>query len=151
MPSAPLLAGIFILTLIVTLASYGKAGVGSDDAFEAVSGKGVHYFYNPTSYGNSIAVAISLIMGVTCANMVHAGYWQRIWAAESNAAIVRWCSGLIGVNGVGSALEACSLKPVGCGAYETSMVNAMIVESSDPALAAMCPELTRTQRMSWIM
>jgi hypothetical protein len=25
------------------------------------------------------------------------------------------------------------------------------VESSDPALAAMCPELTRTQRMSWIM
>ena len=27
----------------------------------------------------------------------------------------------------------------------------MIVESSDPALAAMCPELTREQRMSWIV
>ena len=76
---------------------------------------------------------------------------RDVAVAVSNAAIVRWCSGLIGVNGLGSELEACSLKPVGRGAYETSMVNAMIVESSDPALAAMCPELTRTQRMSWIM
>ena len=72
---------------------------------------------------------------------------RDVAVAVSNAAIVRWCSGLNGE----SELEACSLKPVGCGAYETSMVNAMIVESSDPALAAMCPELTRTQRMSWIM
>ena len=75
---------------------------------------------------------------------------RDVAVAVSNAAIVRLCSGLTGVN-MGSELEACSLKPVGCGAYETSMVNAMIVESSDPALAAMCPELTRTQRMSWIM
>jgi Na+/proline symporter len=43
----------------------------------------------PTDYGNSVAIAISLIMGVTCANMVHAGYWQRIWAAESNVAVQR--------------------------------------------------------------
>ena len=76
---------------------------------------------------------------------------RDVAVAVSNAAIVRWCSGLTGVMNAGSELEACSLKPVGCGAYETSMVNAMIVESSDPALAAMCPELTRTQRMSWIM
>ena len=41
--------------------------------------------------------------------------------------------------------------PVAPAAYDTAGVNAMIVESSDPALAAMCPELTREQRMSWIM
>ena len=76
---------------------------------------------------------------------------RDVAVAVSSSMIVRLCSGLTGVTGAGSELEACSLKPVDCGAYETSMVNAMIVESSDPALAAMCPELTRTQRMSWIM
>ena len=74
---------------------------------------------------------------------------RDVAVAVSNSIVVDGCLGL-GVN-AGSELEACSLKPVGCGAYETSRVNAMIVESSDPALAAMCPELTRTQRMSWIM
>jgi S1-C subfamily serine protease len=76
---------------------------------------------------------------------------RDVAVAVSNSIVVNGCLGLTGMNGAGSELEACSLKPVGCGAYETSMVNAMIVESSDPALAAMCPELTRTQRMSWIM
>jgi S1-C subfamily serine protease len=76
---------------------------------------------------------------------------RDVAVAVSNSIVVNGCLGLTGMNGAGSELEACSLKPVGRGAYETSMVNAMIVESSDPALAAMCPELTRTQRMSWIM
>jgi Na+/proline symporter len=53
-----------------------------------VAGHGVHPIYSPTDYGNSIAVAFSLIMGVTCANMFHAGMWQRVWAAESNEAVV---------------------------------------------------------------
>ena len=46
---------------------------------------------------------------------------------------------------------ATAAAPVAPAAYDTAGVNAMIVESSDPALAAMCPELTREQRMSWIM
>mmetsp|Transcript_10897 Transcript_10897/g.45376 ORF Transcript_10897/g.45376 Transcript_10897/m.45376 type:complete len:169 (-) Transcript_10897:1427-1933(-) len=49
------------------------------------------------------------------------------------------------------ARAASAAAPVAPAAYDTAGVNAMIVESSDPALAAMCPELTREQRMSWIM
>ena len=47
--------------------------------------------------------------------------------------------------------SATAAAPVAPAAYDTAGVNEMIVESSDPALAAMCPELTREQRMSWIM
>ena len=47
--------------------------------------------------------------------------------------------------------SATAAAPVAPAAYDTAGVNAMIVESSDPALAAMCPELTREQGMSWIM
>ena len=99
-------AGIFLLTLIIAIAAYAMAlecemgasatntsvttmCVAGWDAgrFSDAAGHGVHPNYVPTNYGNSLAVAISLIMGVTCANMFHAGYWQRVWAAESNAAV----------------------------------------------------------------
>jgi len=81
--------GIFILTLVICIAAYAEAGINDRSAWEEVTGHGVSQFYLPTDYGNSVAIAISLIMGVTCANMVHAGYWQRIWAAETNAAVQR--------------------------------------------------------------
>ncbi len=81
--------GIFVLTVIVAIAAYADAGVGDQASWDEVVGHGVSPVYMPTDYGNSFAVAISLIMGVTCANLVHAGYWQRIWAAESNTAVVR--------------------------------------------------------------
>ena len=55
---------------------------------------------------------------------------------------------LVGGTGFRAATAA---SPVAPAAYATAGINAMIVESSDPALAAMCPELTREQRMSWIM
>ena len=35
--------------------------------------------------------------------------------------------------------------------YATAQINCMILKSSDPALAAMCPELTPTQRKAWIL
>ena len=35
--------------------------------------------------------------------------------------------------------------------YATSEINRRVMESSDPALAAMCPELTPEQRRSWIL
>eukprot|EP00324_Dicrateria_rotunda_P004885 CAMPEP_0206158210 /NCGR_PEP_ID=MMETSP1474-20131121/4622_1 /ASSEMBLY_ACC=CAM_ASM_001110 /TAXON_ID=97495 /ORGANISM="Imantonia sp., Strain RCC918" /LENGTH=427 /DNA_ID=CAMNT_0053558157 /DNA_START=12 /DNA_END=1292 /DNA_ORIENTATION=+ len=96
-------AGIFLLTLVIAIAAYAMAlecemGVTSTNTttcvagwdagrFSDVAGHGVHPNYVPTNYGNSIAVAISLVMGVTCANMFHAGYWQRVWAAESSATV----------------------------------------------------------------
>ena len=35
--------------------------------------------------------------------------------------------------------------------YATSVINRRVLKSSDPALAAMCPELTPEQRRSWIL
>ena len=36
-------------------------------------------------------------------------------------------------------------------AYATAGVNGRIMASSDPALAAMCPELSAAQRRAWIL
>jgi Na+/proline symporter len=79
--------GIFILSLIITIAAYAEAGVGFRPAWDDAAGHGIHPVYVPTDYGNSFAIGVSLFLAVTCANMVHAGYWQRIWAAESNKAV----------------------------------------------------------------
>ena len=80
--------GVLVLTILVTIAAYAEAGVGDQASWDEVVGHGISPVYVPTDYGNSFAIAISLIIGVTCANLVHAGYWQRIWAAESNRAVV---------------------------------------------------------------
>jgi hypothetical protein len=42
-------------------------------------------------------------------------------------------------------------KPVSPETYATATVLAAIFASSDPALAAMCPELTPEQRKAWIL
>ena len=132
------------------LATYAPTTDGSDSDSDSVAV--THVLHTSTvasgESGGPLVNGKMEICGVHSFGDAFQGGERDVAVAVSNAAIVRWCSGL---NGVGSEFEACSLKPVGCGAYETSMVNAMIVESSDPALAAMCPELTRTQRMSWIM
>ena len=43
-----------------------------------------------------LSVALTLIIAVTAANLFHQGYWQRIWAAESDAALREgaWKGGL---------------------------------------------------------
>lgn len=64
------------------------AGDWDEARFKEASDAGIHPFYVPTDYGNSCAVAVSLILGVTTANMFHAGYWQRVWASESNKTVV---------------------------------------------------------------
>lgn len=70
-----------------TVGADAYAGGWDGPRFSEVAGHGVHPNYNPTDYGNSFAVAVSLVLGVTCANMFHAGYWQRVWAAESNKTV----------------------------------------------------------------
>ena len=35
--------------------------------------------------------------------------------------------------------------------YATSVINQRVLTSSDPALAAMCPELSPAQRRAWIL
>jgi Na+/proline symporter len=80
--------GIFVLSLVIMIAAYSEAGVRDSAAFNDAVGDGIHPVYVPNDYGNSFAIGVSLLLAVTCANMVHAGYWQRIWAAESNKAVV---------------------------------------------------------------
>jgi len=136
------------------LATYAPTTDDSDSDSDSDTDMVTHVLHTSTvasgESGGPLVNGKMEVCGVHSFGDAFQGGERDVAVAVSNAAIVRLCSGLTGVN-MGSELEACSLKPVGCGAYETSMVNAMIVESSDPALAAMCPELTRTQRMSWIM
>lgn len=44
----------------------------------------------------SLSVALTLIIAVTAANLFHQGYWQRVWAAESNQALHHgaWLGGI---------------------------------------------------------
>ncbi len=37
----------------------------------------------------ALGVALTLVLAVTAANLFHQGYWQRVWAAESDAALAR--------------------------------------------------------------
>lgn len=39
--------------------------------------------------GSALGVALTLIIAVTAANLFHQGYWQRVWAAKSGAALGR--------------------------------------------------------------
>jgi len=38
--------------------------------------------------GNGVIAAVVLIIAVTSANMFHSGYWQRVWAAADNKAML---------------------------------------------------------------
>ena len=49
------------------------------------------------------------------------------------------------------AEEAEETRGVRPGEYATAAINRRVFESSDPALAAMCPELTAEQRRAWIL
>ncbi len=45
--------------------------------------------------GDSLSVALTLVIAVTAANLFHQGYWQRVWSAESDDALRRgaWLGG----------------------------------------------------------
>ncbi len=70
--------------------------------------------------GVSLSVALTLVIAVTAANLFHQGYWQRVWAAESDQALHRgaWLGGVatvlvvIVVGGLG-ILAAASGKNLG--------------------------------------
>jgi hypothetical protein len=51
----------------------------------------------------------------------------------------------------GTEHETPRAKPASPETYATATVLAAIFASSDPALAAMCPELTPEQRKAWIL
>ncbi|TFH85958.1 sodium:solute symporter [Billgrantia azerbaijanica] len=53
--------------------------------------------------GSALAVALTLVIAVTAANLFHQGYWQRVWAARDDRALGRgaWLGGGITVVVVG--------------------------------------------------
>lgn len=72
----------------------------------------------PTAVG--LSVALTLIIAVTAANLFHQGYWQRVWSAESDAALRQgaWWGGLLtmivmALVGIMGALAVMSGKDLG--------------------------------------
>ena len=45
---------------------------------------------------DALSVALTLVIAVTAANLFHQGYWQRVWAARDDRALMRgaWIGGL---------------------------------------------------------
>ena len=68
--------------------------------------------------GVSLSVALTLVIAVTTANLMHQGYWQRVWAAESNQALQRgaWIGAgstvlvVMGIGGLGILAVASGLN-----------------------------------------
>jgi len=83
--------GILLFTLLVCIASFGENPVDTSDPeekdrWEDVTTTGTGDA-SPTgagdgSYGNAVKMAVILISAVTSANMMHAGFQQRVWAAK---------------------------------------------------------------------
>lgn len=46
--------------------------------------------------GDALSVALTLVIAVTAANLFHQGYWQRVWSAQSDAALRQgaWLGGV---------------------------------------------------------
>jgi Na+/proline symporter len=81
--------GILLFTLLVCIATFGNADgdkPGRDERWDKVTTTGTGD-PSPTgagdsSYGNAFKMAFILISAVTCANLMHSGFQQRVWAAE---------------------------------------------------------------------
>jgi len=71
--------GVFVLSIIIAIAAFAYPTGFSDDRWEQVTSTGTD-----DDYAKAVYIAVSLILGVTSANMFHAGYWQRIWSAEND-------------------------------------------------------------------
>jgi len=83
--------GIFLFTFLVCIAAFtaDSGAVGRSDRWEEVTTTGTGD-PSPTgaggsTYGNSFKMAFILISAVTCANLMHSGLQQRVWAAEDQA------------------------------------------------------------------
>jgi solute:Na+ symporter, SSS family len=128
---------IFTLSVVTGFTTWAVAGIdeqsrdkpgvpevyisGPNRFLRTQFGAGVHPLYgtsgswskNDSLFGNSILIAISLILGEICAKFLHAGYWQRMWAAESDAAVRRGTH----IASFLSVLIILAFGPMGCAAF----------------------------------
>tara|TARA_B110001452_G_scaffold161419_1_gene134371 strand:- start:627 stop:2315 length:1689 start_codon:yes stop_codon:yes gene_type:complete len=82
--------GILLFTFLVCIAAFTANGDSDeavrDERWDKVTTTGTGD-PSPTgagdsNYGNSFKMAFILISAVTCANMMHSGFQQRVWAAQ---------------------------------------------------------------------
>jgi len=83
--------GILIFTVLVCVAGFGfyELPTSSDDEFVRANWEMVTTWGLGGTAENSFKMAFILISAVTAASMMDAGFQQRIWAAQDNAAVRR--------------------------------------------------------------
>jgi len=83
--------GILIFAVLVCVAAFGfyELPTSSDDEFVRANWEMVTTWGLGGTAENSFKIAIVLISAVTCANMMHSGFQQRIWAAQGDKAVRR--------------------------------------------------------------
>lgn len=91
--------GILLFTFLVCIAAFTADSdkPGRDERWEKVTTTGTGDA-SPTgagdsNYGNAFKMAFILISAVTCANMMHSGFQQRVWAAEDQRKLRRGAMG----------------------------------------------------------
>jgi Na+/proline symporter len=98
--------GIFAFTILILIAAFteyplpgSNTAVSFDNAtiveqnWELVTSTGTQGLSNPDDYSQSVKMAITLICAVTCANLMHTGFQQRIWAAKNNKQLLLGAAG----------------------------------------------------------
>mmetsp|Transcript_103326 Transcript_103326/g.287629 ORF Transcript_103326/g.287629 Transcript_103326/m.287629 type:complete len:549 (-) Transcript_103326:256-1902(-) len=88
--------GVFFFTILVCAAGFGfyTLPTSPDANPEVVANwKMVTTWGLGGTAGNSFKMAVILISAVTCANLMHSGFQQRVWAAQGDAQIWRGAVG----------------------------------------------------------
>jgi len=86
--------GVLIFSVLVFIAAIGYALFPTYVDVEAANAASANW-QTVTSYGiggtaaNSFKMAVTLILAVTSANLMHTGFQQRIWAGLDNPAVVQ--------------------------------------------------------------
>ena len=84
--------GVLVFTILIVIAVLGYCLFPSytdvnDSVTAAANWKTVTSWGISGSPGQSVSMAITLILAVTSANLMHPGFQQRIWAAQNNEAV----------------------------------------------------------------
>jgi Na+/proline symporter len=88
-------AGILVFTVLVCVAAFGFYELPTRTNDEAV----IANWQVVTTWGiggtasNSFKMAFILVSAITCANLMHSGFQQRIWAAQGDAQVRRGAIG----------------------------------------------------------
>ncbi|WP_342631152.1 sodium:solute symporter family transporter [Marinobacter alkaliphilus] len=124
-PPALVILGVALVTLIYTSVGGLRASLATDRwqawlllALLLLVG-GVAWYWLPSMpteavmpsvpVGSAISVALTLVIAVTAANLFHQGYWQRVWAAETDRALGRGA----GLGGVSTFLVVMAIGGLG--------------------------------------